>query len=167
MREIRFKPIDLPGEPTREEIADSTEIYIHPLTIVLSPDCDLEWDFKARKEGDVSVAKLISHVLLCDLEDERALRDDRSMNSSIFRMVKQNRDERYHYLQASSTESGSALDDYYIDFKRMFALPTEYITHESDAGRIRRLGILRAPWTQDLTHRFTYFLGRVGLPDAV
>ena len=169
VREIRFKPIDPPGELTREAIADSTEIHTHPLTIVLSPDCDLEWDYQARKDGDVSVAKLMSHVLLCDLEDESTLRGTRSgsMNNRIFRIVKQNRDERYHHLQASSTESGSTHDDYYIDFKRMFALPTEYITHESEAGRVGRLGVLRPPWAQDLTHRFTYFLGRVGLPDAV
>lgn len=165
IREIRFKAIDLPEEITAESILASTIVQEHPFTIVLSPDCDLEWDYQARKKQANADTKLISHVLLCDLEDQSSIRAERVKPSREFRRVKQNREERYHYLRSSPTDFGSQVGEFYIDFKRMFALPTEYIIRESESGRITRLGILKPPWTQHLTHRFTFFLGRVGLPD--
>ena len=45
----------------------------HPLVIVLSPECDLEWDYQARKDESVQDTKMMSHVLLCDLEDRAVL----------------------------------------------------------------------------------------------
>ena len=144
----------------------------HPLAIVLSPDCDLEWDYNAR-EGDANPdTKLISHVLMCDLEDESALRPvrgssplNRIIKSDHRNMVRGNRDERYHYLPVSRTSSGSELQEFYIDFKRLFAVQTDYLIRLSQTNRTERLGILKSPWVQHLSHRFTFFLGRVGLPD--
>ena len=167
IREVRFKEIDVPDEITSELISVPIEVHIHPRAIVLSPDCDLHWDYHARQGGDSPGTKLMSHVLLCDLEDEAALREARVPSSKQRRMIKQNRDERYHYFRLSETDSGSAIDEFYIDFKKMFALPTEYIFHESDTRRIGRIAVLRPPWNQHLIDRFTYFLGRVGLPDDV
>ena len=166
IREIKFKPGTLPGEIVAGEgVTLPAQIRTHSMTIVLSPDCDLEWDYQARKDKDDNGTKLMSHVLLCDLEDAAAIRAQRVPASRIFRMVQQNRDERYHFLRAGRTGSGSEIPDYYIDFKRMFALPAEYVTNEAESGSIRRLGVLRPPWNQHLSHRFTFFLGRVGLPD--
>ena len=166
VREIKFKLGCLPGEiVTGEETTLPVQIQTHNRTIVLSPDCDLEWDYHARKDKNNNDTKLMSHVLLCDLEDEATMRAQRVPSSNIFRIVRQNRDERYHFLRAGKTGSGSKIPDYYIDFKRMFALPAEYVTNESESGSIKRLGVLRPPWNQHLSHRFTFFLGRVGLPD--
>ena len=148
-----------------EQLAVPAEVAIHPVAIVLSPDCDLEWDYRARNEEANPSTKLMSHVLLCDLEDAAAIREERVRSSEIFKRVQQNQDERYHFLRAGNGGSGSSIQEYYIDFKRMFSLPTEYIVHETESGRIKRLGILRPPWNQHLTHRFIFFLGRVGLPD--
>ena len=140
----------------------------HPLTIVLSPDCDLEWDYKARKGiANNPDNKFISHVLLCDLEDEDALRIDRVKARQDRRRVKDNRDERYHYLQASQTNCGSQMSEFYIDFKRLFAVQTDYLVRlTTESRQISRLGVLKPPWVQHLSHRFTFFLGRVGLPDV-
>ena len=145
----------------------------HPLTIVLSPDCDLEWDYNARRGDANPDTKLISHVLMCDLEDESALRPvrgssplNRIVKSDHRNIVRGNRDERYHYLPASRTNSGSSLQEFYIDFKRLFAVQTDYLIKGTDEGQIERLGVLKPPWIQHLSHRFTFFLGRVGLPDV-
>ena len=165
VNEITFNIDELPQDILS---ADNVKIEVrrHPMVIVLSPDCDLEWDYQARKGVSNPDTKLMSHILLCDLEDEATLRETRRVKSrKEFEKVKENREERYHHLRASNTDSGSSIDEFYIDFKRMFALPAEYVTHESESDRIERLGVLKPPWVQHLTHRFTFFLGRIGLPD--
>ena len=45
---------------------------IHPLAIILTQDCDLDWDFKARESTDFEAQqhranKRIPKVLLCEL----------------------------------------------------------------------------------------------------
>lgn len=165
VNEVTFKLEELPQEIVTGGNA-KIEVKHHPRTIVLSPDCDLAWDYQARKCGSGQDAKLMSHILLCDLEDSATLRETgRVKNNGEFRRVSGNREERYHYLPTSYTDSGIQIDEYYIDFKRIFALPAEYVIRESELGRITRLGILKPPWAQHLTHRFTFFLGRIGLPD--
>ena len=137
----------------------------HPLVIVLSPECDLEWDYQARKDESVQDTKMMSHVLLCDLEDRAVLWQTRIVSSDHDRRVKANRDERYHFLRTSQVDGGGCINDFYIDFKRLFALPTEYLVEEIKSPRVERCGYLSSPWVQHLTQRFTFFLGRVGLPD--
>ena len=167
VREITFKTESLP-QNISHGMNIPIDVRLHPRTIVLSPDCDLEWDYQARKGGANPNTKLMSHILICDLEDDATLRETKRVSSRReFDRVKQNREERYHYLRSSTTDSGAQVGEFYIDFKRMFALPSEYVTYESESGRVARLGILKPPWTQHLTHRFTFFLGRIGLPDEI
>lgn len=138
----------------------------HPWAIILSPDCDLEWDFEARRGHAQAETKQVSHILLCDLEDESQIRAVRVKGNEQFRWAKGNRDERYHYLpQSRITASQDELAEYFIDFKRVFSLPTEYLLSVLNIGLVTRHGYLRPPWVQHLADRFTYFLGRVGLPD--
>ncbi len=172
VRELTFDLDELP-EDISSEISLKVQVKQHPRTIVLSPDCDLEWDYTARNEDAKSDTKLISHVLLCDLEDENALRPvrgssplNRIISSNHLNWVKGNRDERYHYLRPGSVNSDASSQEFYIDFKRLFAVQTDYLVKLTEEGQIERLGILKPPWVQHLSHRFTFFLGRVGLPDV-
>lgn len=169
--ELIFDLDELP-EDISSESSLKVRVKQHPLTIVLSPDCDLEWDYNAREEDTNSENKIISHVLICDLEDEHALRPvrgssplNRIVSSNHLNWVKGNRDERYHYIQPSNANSDSSLQDFFIDFKRLFAVQTDYLIKLSEEGQVDRMGILKPPWIQHLSHRFTFFLGRVGLPD--
>ena len=165
VNEVTFKLEELPPNISTG-MNVRIEIKRHPRTIILSPDCDLEWDYQARIGESDPDTKLMSHVLLCDLEDAATLRETgRVKNRREFDRVRGNREERYHYLQASHTGSGYQIEEFYVDFKRLFALPAEYVVHESEAGKITRLSVLKSPWIQHLTHRFTFFLGRIGLPD--
>ena len=104
--------------------------------------------------------------MLCDLEDESSVRDgSRIKNNGDRNKAKSNREERWHYLPTSTANNGLELVEFYIDFKRLFSVPTEFVYAGSDIGLILRKGYLKGPWVQHLSHRFTYFLGRVGLPD--
>ena len=172
MNEVIFDLEDLPQDVSSGNTV-RVRVKQHPLTIVLSPDCDLEWDYSARGEDANPGTKLISHVLLCDLEDTGALRPvtrssplNRINSSDHLKWVKGNRDERFHYIQPSSTDLGSPLQEFYIDFKRLFAVQTDYLIKLSEEGQVERMGILKPPWIQHLSHRFTFFLGRIGLPDV-
>ncbi len=140
--------------------------HIHPWVIILSPDCDLEWDHKARLEQENIDTKTIAHVLLCDLEDLDALRQsNRVMQSRQQNLVVDNRDERYHHIPQAHTDSGAQLNEFFVDFKRTFSVPTDYLYALARQELVTRHGFLKAPWVQHLADRFTYFLGRVGLPD--
>ena len=172
VNEVTFDLEDIPAEIHSEHTV-KVGVKQHPLTIVLSPDCDLEWDYRSRKEDANSATKLISHVLLCDLEDEGKLRPvrkssplNRVISSTHLNWVKRNRDERFHYIRPSGATTDFSLQDFYVDFKRLFAVQTEYLIRLTEEGQIERLGVLKPPWVQHLSHRFTFFLGRVGLPDV-
>lgn len=143
-----------------------SERVSHPWSIVLTPDCDLEWDFLSRLIPGDSENKRVNHLLLCDLEDRFSIeRDGRIKNSGELNRARTYREERWHYLPASLTDDGQDLVEFYIDFKRLFSVPIEFVYAAMHLGLIQRHGYLNTPWVQHLTHRFTYFLGRVGLPD--
>ena len=67
----------------------------HPYAIVITQDCDLDWDFRAR-EGDGKEEKLVPSVLLCQMMTAAELRGSEGMNSSRWSNVKINKNERYH-----------------------------------------------------------------------
>jgi len=166
IRELRFNLTNISEETIGAQslLVDRVD---HPWTIVLSPDCDLDWDFKARMGLlEQPSTKRISHVLLCDLEDESALRAERVTTSKNRALVKENRDERYHFIPSGEVENASILPEFYVDFKRVFALPADYIYAVAESNLVTRHGFLKVPWVQHLAHRFTYFLGRVALPDS-
>ena len=100
----------------------------HPWSIVLTPACDLEWDFRSRQHSDQPDSKRVTHLLLCDLEDESSVRgDSRIKNRGERDKVKSNRDERWYYLPPCTSENGQPFVEFYIDFKRLFSVPTEFV----------------------------------------
>lgn len=137
----------------------------HPRAIIVSQDCDLEWDYKAR-QGQVSNDKLLQHVLFCDLflRDELILRS--KLASDLFKRVKQNQDERYHHFnEASIAGTGQTLPELYVDFKTTFSLPVEFVYSLISNQYAVRRGFLPSPYLQDFTHRLYSFLARVPIPE--
>jgi len=163
VRELRFDASEVTVENIDNDAPPAVRVF-HPWTIVLSPDCDLEWDFFSRQSTASSTSKLISHILLCDLGDEATVRQ--VVNSQKdFQRAKENREERFHHIASSKTDDGHPIGEFFIDFKGMFSIPTDYLYHVIGLGIATRHGVLIPPWAQHLTDRFTYYLGRVGLPD--
>ena len=137
----------------------------HPLAIVLNPDCDLEWDVRARLTKTPNKNKYISHVILCDLEDEFGIRN-RVSSTTMHEMIMQNGVERYHFLPKSAAGTVGQLGEYYIDFKKMYTIHRDFLYAMIESGRTRRIASLEARRALHLADRFTYFLGRVGLSDV-
>jgi hypothetical protein len=138
----------------------------HPYSIVVSQDCDLEWDYKARQE-EAPEGKLLAHVLFCALFSKDELRRDRGkLTNELFRRVERNQDERYHHLAAAPiSETGKSIPELFADFKTTFSLPVEFVYWSISTSQVIRRGPLVSPYLEDFMHRLYSFLGRVATPE--
>lgn len=111
--ELQFDADEVSEESLHSKTPPATR-HEHPWTILLSPDCDLEWDFRARNGEANPATKKMSHILLCDLEDLGALHGDGRIQhaSGPTKLVRQNRDARFHHLESADTEYGQQLPDF-------------------------------------------------------
>jgi hypothetical protein len=159
------------------------EEKLHPFALLLTQDCDLDWDFKARavpldesepdigkreKEKNKRQAKLVPNVLLCELTTVDLLRPFLA-GSDILRRIRGNLDERYHCLPQSGPEidrEGEGLPELVADFKRVFSIPTDELYFRMTLG-LKRRAILQSPHLQHLSSRFGYYCLRVAIPDAL
>jgi hypothetical protein len=163
---------------------------IHPYVIVVSQDCDLEWDYKARSEK-ASEDKLLTHILFCALFTLDEVRSRSGLKSELWKRVRQNQDERYHHLDEAllisaeqctnefvadihkmSTEdfhkkygTGEIVPELIADFKTTFSLPNEFAYWLVSTGQANRKGALFPPYLEDFMHRLYSFLGRVATPE--
>lgn len=58
---------------------------MHPLAIVLSQDCDLDWDFEARQDG--AAAKTMPNVLFAEMVTAEQLRGSPTINTEVWKRV--------------------------------------------------------------------------------
>jgi len=155
------------GETIDVEQTAKLDRIDHPYAIVISQDCDLELDFKAR-HGQASDDKLLRHVLFCVLYSPDEIRIRAGLDSSqLFKRARQNQDERYHHFnEAPIDKTERVLPDLYADFKATFSLPIEFAYSLTSSGHATRIGFLPSPYLQDFIHRLYSFLGRVAVPES-
>lgn len=149
------------------------EEKLHPYALILTQDCDLDWDFKARAvpfedpvQENKRQSKLVPNVLLCELSTVESLRP-RLAGGDVLKRIRSNQDERYHFLPATGTREDSAgegLPELVADFKRVFSIPTDELYLRLTMG-MRRRAVLEVPFLQDLSSRFGYYCLRVALPE--
>lgn len=147
----------------------------HPYALILTQDCDLDWDFKARapsnqdaraSEDNKRQAKLVPNILLCELITTEVLRP-RLAGGDVLRRIRTNQDERYHCLPSVPTHRdhiGEGLPELIADFKRVFSIPTDEFYLRLGLG-MRRRALLEPPFLQHLSSRFGYYCLRVALPE--
>ena len=139
----------------------------HPLVIVLSPDCDLEWDYQARTDPNEPRHKILDHVLLCDLYSTSEIRDAKDIKSKDRDRIKSHQNIRYHRLDAEDLDRAlpnPSLPELYLDFKNPFALSVEYVMYLIDKDIAKRRGILPSDILHHMIQRYSSFNGRVSLP---
>jgi hypothetical protein len=132
---------------------------------VLSQDCDLDFDFKARN-GQEKEDKRLPNILFCEVITAAELKGAQAMNSSIWSSVKRNKDERYQFLQKVETADDAAdqgVPELGIDFKKYFTIPTEEVYVQLQKTARRRCRLL-SPFLEHLSTRFAHYLCRVALP---
>ena len=159
--------------------------YKYPWLIVMTADCDLNWDYEAREKErknenevlsedgeeprdiETIVPSIVPHILLCRAFEAEEIRHREGMNSGVWKRITKGQDERYHSLITSTTEGNHFKNppDLYIDFKKSLSLPTDLVYEGLEPGTIGRAALIPPLYIHDLMHRFYSFLSRVGVPE--
>ena len=142
-------------------------LVVHPIAVILTQDCDLEADYRARQAGRERTGS--PSVLFCEAMEADKLRTSQGITSRKWSEVRSNTNERYQYLrQVEPPEDAKAdgLPPLAIDFKRFFTVPTGEVYHRlSSEQTFTRRCRLMAPYREHLASRFYHFQQRVGLPE--
>ena len=155
------------AEPIEENI-DVDEIEI-PFFVVLTQSCDLEWDFEDRSKSENEKRdKYIQSILVCPAYIAELVRKGKHLeglglimetyNSERWSVIKKNKNERYHFLEKSEE---LCLPNLIIDFKQYYTIPT-HILYKLYKDHF--VGSLKPLFRDDLSHRFAFYLSRIGLP---
>lgn len=140
---------------------------IHPYAILMSQDCDLDWDFRARTEENTSDEKKMANLLFCEVVSVDELRPG-DLNSKLWAKVRQNKDERFHVLRGVGVAEdalGEGLPDLGVDFKRYFTVPVDEVYARLSIGECKRRCRLLHPYRDHLAVRFSFYQSRVSLPE--
>jgi hypothetical protein len=139
---------------------------LHPFAVVMTQDCDLEQDFRAR-DGQNKSDKRIPNVLFCQIITAEELRGGVGITSDIWKRIRNNKDERYQFLQVVARGEDShdeGLPELGVDFKRYFTMPTDEVYRRIARGEAQRRCFLNSPYLEHFSSRFAYFLSRIALP---
>ncbi len=146
---------------------------VFPLVIVLTQDCDLAQDYKFRWSRYVSKTedKLLLSVLVAPIYNvehvytgeqltELGMRMEQiSRKKTPGRCLRNNETPRFHYLEF---ESGAPIVPSVIDFKHYFSVNVVYLKKLKATNFVCQISEL---YREDVSQRFSSFLGRIGLPN--
>ena len=153
--------------PTREETSTGI-IKTFPYLLVLSQDCDLEWDCENRTNSEDTQDKFLFSILVCPgylseelrkgihLEDYKLKMQ--TINSERWGNIKINQNPRYHFLKGEKTFQ---IPDLVLDFKHYYAISRDVLYENFEDYYI---GSINELFREALSQRFAYYLSRIGLP---
>lgn len=154
----------------------------HPYVIVVTQDCDLEQDYKGRFEDKSKIHRLLPNILFCEVETAHELRyadrnpsldevkqaRSKTINSTKWPPIKQNKDERFHFLQKVESHQDTlqeGLPELAVEFKRYFSLPTDEVYYRIEKTDVKRRCRLQSPYLEHFAVRFHYYHYRIALPE--
>jgi hypothetical protein len=152
-----------------KETGDSIEFDTRklPYIIVLTQDCDLESDHRNHTLTPDNQDKFLQSILVSPAYLAEQLKEGTHLNdlglkmqklgSSLWKPVKSNQNARYHFLPANTDFQ---IPDLVVDFKHYYTIPKERLV--TDANYI---GTLNELFRENLSHRFSHYLSRIGLPE--
>lgn len=153
---------------TLTEQQPSFQLVSCPYAIVLTQDCDLDWDFNARVP-DGKPEKLLPEVLLCKLPRAEEIKNQtKDLGSKGWERIRQNNDPRYHFLQmvdAGCDANQFGLPELTADFKHYFTIPTAELYRRIELGLTHRRCVFVSPYMEHFATRFAAYLSRIGLPE--
>lgn len=83
------------------------------------------------------------------------------INSEKKKLLKQNKDDRYHYLKI---EINGKYVEYVIDFKHYFTVNTERLIEHKQKNNF--FVSIKSVFKESVNQRFSNFLSRIGLPES-
>jgi len=153
--------------------ADTVEVatITLPYAVVLTQDCDLESDYNCRgglNQENSSNDKFLQSILVCPAYLAEQFRTGAHLEalglkmntwtSEQWKSIKQNQNQRFHFLNADPTLK---IQDLIIDFKQYYTIPRDEIYKSHRELYLASLDLL---FREALSHRFAYYLSRIGLP---
>ena len=152
------------------------ELFEHR-AVVVTPECDLIGDYGARQILQAQSltaqdrrrcgARLLGHIHLCEVFEEGRIRQLLPEGSKTWDRVKTNQDVRYHKIPEAPIERKPSVSnpDLFLDFKKLFSIPTVFLYQSLKSDGIERRGIIPPPWIDSLIDRLFHFQARVCVPD--
>jgi len=154
----------------RTGIEPEIEEFVFPYVVLMSQECDLQQDRAARAGGVDDQDKWLINYLVCPAYPAEMLREGTHLEqlgrkamritSTPWRNIKQNQNQRYHFL-APCTDL--QVPELAIDFKHFASISRDLFCRQYHT-RHHYLASLREVYREQLSQRFAAFLSRIGLP---
>jgi hypothetical protein len=163
---VQYKPVvDGMSQHSQELSFDPIQ---HPYVMVITQDCDLDWDYKARNSEETQLSKLLNSIILCEIstaEEVRATADN--MNRKAWELVQTQRHERYYFFEKIPPENEAekqGIPELTADFKKIFGIDAAVLYKQIELGLVKRRTTLISPYLEHFSRRYYSFHGRVALP---
>ena len=144
------------------------EQIIHPYAIVVTQDCDLDWDYRARQSDNSQPSKLLNSIILCEISTaEEVRKPSENMNSKEWKLVESHRHERFYFFEKIPLEcelEQIGLPELTADFKKVFGIDSATLYRQIEIGITQRRAVLSSPYLEHFSRRYYSFHGRVALP---
>lgn len=145
------------------------DVLIIPYLIILTQECDLDWDFKYHNEKKEDNDKFLQSILVTPAYLAQKVKDGEHLEDIGLKMqhifgkkwpdVKSNQNPRYHFLPE---DNKFKIPELVIDFKHYYTIPRDYFYQHFRKHYICTIDQL---FRESLSHRFSHYLSRIGLPE--
>lgn len=162
---VQYNPVINEIMPELQELSFTP--ILHPYAIVVTQDCDLDWDYKARRISNSSSAKLLNSIILCEIDTAEAIRSTDGMNRKEWELVVAHRHERYYFFEKippGCEVEQEGLPELSADFKKVFGIEAATLYRQIELGIVKRRAVLANPYLEHFSRRYHSFHGRVALP---
>ena len=162
---VQYKPV-VGGLLQETEL--SFDAVLHPYTIVVTQDCDLDWDYRAKRAENPQLSKLLNSIILCEIAAAREIKDTAdNMNSREWKLVESHRHERFYFFEKVPPEyevEQEGLPELTADFKKVFGIDVATLYRQIELGVVKRRTVLASPYLEHFSRRYHSFHSRVALP---
>jgi hypothetical protein len=162
---LQYNPV--PDEIKKESQDLSFKPVEHPYAIIITQDCDLDWDYKARKNPNNNPAKLLNSIILCEIGTAETIRGTDGINRKEWELVTAHRHERFYFFEKIPPEyevEQEGLPELTADFKKVFGINAATLYRQIEVGIVKRRTVLASPYLEHFSRRYYSFHGRVALP---
>ncbi|MFA5257262.1 MAG: hypothetical protein WC360_03865 [Opitutales bacterium] len=144
---------------------------VFPYCLVLTQDCDLAQDHDYRNSDSKGGDKILISVIIAPLYNNEHFKAGEHLSNLKLRMspiawkategnnIRNNQHPRYHYFKFGDDVE---LPDSVLDFKHYFTVKIDQLESIKTKDYI---GSVCELYREDVSHRFSTFLSRIGLPD--
>ncbi|MFN0047697.1 MAG: hypothetical protein ACKVOU_01090 [Cytophagales bacterium] len=142
---------------------------ILPYGLIINQECDLEHDFNNRDDATSATQdKYLPTIIILPAYLSEEFKTGRHRgadtkgevwSSDNFRKIKQNNNSRFHFLEQDTM---NGIPDLVIDFKHIFAVSRNVLYKQIKKIYLASIAEL---FREHISHRYTHYLSRIGLPE--